>query len=424
MTVLIAGGGIAGAALALACHRVGLPARVFEAVADPAPLGVGINLQPNAVRELTEGGLAHLLPAVGVATREWGLFSTRGLEIWTEPRGLGAGYAWPQWSVHRGRLQLALLDAVRDRLGPGALVTGARVTGWDQDAEGLRVHLQTPDGPRTETGAVLVGADGLHSAVRARLHPDEGAPIWSGKTLWRGAVRARPFRTGASMALIGSMTQRFVAYPISEPDAEGLAEINWIAELALAEPGGRAPSDWSRAAADVSAFLPAFEGWRFGWIDCPALVRATGRIWEYPMVDRDPLPFWTEGRVTLMGDAAHVMWPVGSNGASQAILDASELAAAMARLGPGPAALAAYEAAMRPMAERMIRATRAAQGPDALLGTVEDRCGGVFAEIDQVIPRAEMAAFQDRWRATAGLAREALNAAPPRLPPPPAPAPA
>lgn len=419
MTVLIAGGGIAGLALALACHRVGVPVRVFEAAAEPRPLGVGINLQPNAVRELTEAGLGEMLPRVGVATREWGLFSTKGLEIWTEPRGIAAGYRWPQYSVHRGELQMALLAAVRERLGPEAVVTGARAVGWETDGRRATLLLETAEGTLRVEGAVAVGADGLHSAVRRRMHPAEGPPRWSGAVLWRGTTRARPFRTGASMALIGSMTQRFVAYPISAPDADGVVTMNWIAELAFDASEGWGRSDWSREVS-ADAFLPAFEDWRFGWIDCPALIRGAERVFEYPMVDRDPLPFWTVGRVTLIGDAAHVMWPVGSNGASQAIMDASRLARAFADHGVGEAALAAYEAEQRPAAERMILATRSAQGPDALLGVVEDRCGGVFGDVEPVIPRAEMDAFQARWKAVAGLAREALNAAPPILPPLPA----
>ncbi|MFO7854379.1 MAG: flavin-dependent oxidoreductase [Paracoccaceae bacterium] len=416
MTVLIAGGGIAGLALALTCRQIGLDARVFEAVAEPRPLGVGINLQPNAVRELDELGLMEILPQVGVATREWGLFSTKGLEIWSEPRGREAGYRWPQYSVHRGELQMALLDAARARLGPGAVVTGARVAGWQTTADGVAVRLATEAGERIETGSVLIGADGLHSAVRARLYPEEGSPVWSGAVLWRGTSPAKPFRTGASMALIGSMDRRFVAYPISPPDpATGDCRLNWIAELRVDPAGGWTRQSWT-AEASAADFLPRFADWRFGWIDVPEIVSRAERIYEYPMVDRDPLPRWSFGPVTLMGDAAHVMWPVGSNGASQAIMDARRLGRAMLEHGPTEAALLAYEAEQRPAAERIIRATRSAEGPDALLGVVEDRCGGAFEDVGEVIPRAEMDAFQARWKALAGLAREALNDAPSIVP--------
>ena len=262
---------------------------------------------------------------------------------------------------------------------------------------------------------MIIGADGLHSALRARLHPGEGPPIWSGAVLWRGATRARPFRE-ASMALIGSMEQRFVTYPISDLDARGEALVNWIAELRFDPSGGWAREDWTRRG-DASAVLPRFEDWRFDWIDAPALIRATETIYEYPMVDRDPLPVWTDGPVTLMGDAAHVMWPVGSNGASQAIMDARWLGRAFLDHGVGPEALQAYEARQRPAAQAMIEACRAGKGPDALLGVVEDRSGGAFARIDDVIPTDKMAAFQAGWKSMAGLAREALNAAEPILPP-------
>ena len=417
MTVLIAGGGIAGLSLALTCGQIGVPCRVFEAVREPKPLGVGINLQPNAVRELDELGLMARLPEIGVATREWGLFSTRGLEIWSEPRGRAAGYRWPQYSVHRGELQMLLLEAVRERLGPEAVVTGARVAGWEAAANGIRVRIERADGgEEVASGAALVGADGLHSAVRSRLWPGEGPPVWSGAVLWRGVSRARPFRTGASMALIGSMAQRFVCYPISEADPEtGEARMNWIAELKFDASKGWTKESWTTEAS-AEDFADAFRDWDFGWIDAPGLIAAADRIWEYPMVDRDPLPKWTFGPVTLMGDAAHVMWPVGSNGASQAIMDARKLGRAFALHGVGEAALGAYEAEQRPIAERMIRATRAAEGPDALLGVVEERSGGVFERVEDVIPRAEMDAFQARWKALAGLATEALNAAEPIVP--------
>lgn len=415
MTVLIAGGGIAGLALALTCRQIGVEAKVFESVRDPKPLGVGINLQPNAVRELDELGLMEELPRFGVETEEFGLYSTQGLKVWAEPRGRHAGYRWPQFSVHRGELQMALWRACRDRLEPGAVVSGARAVGWEETPNGVELHLETADGPRVERGALLVGADGLHSAIRRSLHPDEGAPIWSGSVLWRAAVRAVPPKP-AAMAVVGSMTQRFVTYPISDVDGEtGEALVNWIAELTYDASEGWTRSDWNREASQED-FLPEFENWRFDWLDCPTLIRKAGRIFEYPMVDRDPLPFWTQGPTTLIGDAAHVMWPVGSNGASQGIMDARKLGRAFLDHGVGRDALAAYEAEQRPAAERMIRAARGAQGPDALLGLVEDRCGGRFDAVEDVIPRAEAEAFQARWKGLAGLARDALNEAPSIIP--------
>lgn len=220
------------------------------------------------------------------------------------------------------------------------------------------------------------------------------------------------------MALIGTMDQRFVAYPISAPDPEtGEALMNWIAELRFDPSGGWTRSDWNRRV-PASEFAHHFAGWNFGWIDAPSLIAATDEIFEYPMVDRDPLPRWQDGRVSLMGDAAHVMYPVGSNGASQAIMDARKLGRALLDHGPTPQALEAYEAETRPGANRTVLASREA-GPDALLGVVEDRCAGRFEDIEAVIPRAEMDAFQARWKTVAGLAKEALNTAPPILPPQP-----
>lgn len=413
MTVLIAGAGIAGLTLGLTLHQIGVPFRIYEAADELRPLGVGINLQPNAVRELLDLGLGAALERTGVRTREYGFFTKTGLEIWTEPRGTWAGYRWPQYSVHRGALQMELLAALRARAGAEAVVTGARVAGFETGAAGAALRLA--DGRRAE-GALAVAADGIHSAIRRQMYPGEGPPIWKGAILWRGVTQARPFRTGASMILAGHDTQRFVAYPISAPDPEtGLAAINWIAERTVDPSAGWRREDWNRAA-DVAEVLPFFEAWNFGWLDAPGLIRGAARVWEYPMVDRDPIPRWTEGRVTLMGDAAHPTYPVGSNGASQAIVDARVIGARLAEHGVTPAALLAYEAEVRPATEKIILANRGS-GPDAVMQMVEDRCGGVFERIEDVIPRETLAAHAARYKALAGFSIEALNARPPIIPP-------
>lgn len=411
MTVVIVGGGIAGLSLGLTCHQIGAPFRLFEAAKTIAPLGVGINLQPNAVRELFDLGLEHDLATIGVETREYGFFSKHGREIWTEPRGRFAGYHWPQYSVHRGALQMLLHRRLLERAGAAAVETGWHATGFENLADGAVVHLQAPDGAtRSVRGSLVMGADGINSALRAQMEPDEGRPIWAGTLLWRGTTRARPFRTGASIALIGHATQRLVAYPISPPGADGLATINWIAELT--DPDARwRKEDWHRAA-DLADFLPRFAGWRFGWIDAPALIQGAAKVYEYPMVDRDPIARWTRGAVSLIGDAAHPTYPVGSNGASQAIVDARKLGSHLLAHGIGPAALAAYEQEMRPLTTKIVLANRGS-GPDAVLQMVEDRCGGAFERIEDVIPRRALARHAARYRKVAGLDIEALNTRPP-----------
>lgn len=413
--VVVAGGGIAGLTLALTLDQIGVPVQVVEATRELRPLGVGINLQPNAVRELLDLGLGDRLPTIGIATEEYGFYSKSGKEIWVEPRGLLAGYAWPQYSVHRGELQMLLYRTVLERLGPDAVATGTRAVGFTNERDHVTVQLETATGATTIDGSVLIGADGLHSALRAQIVPDEGPPIWSGQLLWRGATRGVPFRTGASMALIGNASQRFVTYPISAPDADGVATMNWIAELSFDPSGGWNREDWTRRAA-IEDFVDAFADWTFDWIDCPAMVRSTAEVFEYPMVDRDPLERWTHGRMTLMGDAAHIMYPVGSNGASQAIVDARRIGRAFVDHGVGPDALEAYEEEMRPATARMILAARGS-GPDAVLQIVEDRCGGDFDDIEDVMPYEERAAFAANFKKTAGFSIEALNASPPILGP-------
>ncbi|MEL7463215.1 MAG: flavin-dependent oxidoreductase [Pseudomonadota bacterium] len=407
MTVLISGAGIAGLSLALTCHQIGVPCRIVEQVREVKPLGVGINLQPNAVRELFDLGLERELAAIGVPTQELAMLAANGKEVWREPRGRDAGYRWPQYSVQRGELQMMLYRAVLDRLGQDAIETGAK--GRAFRTEGDEAVLETDSGERR--GAVLIAADGLHSAIRRQMHPDEGAPIWAGAILWRGATRAKPFAERNVMAMIGDYGQKFVTYPISGPDETGEVLINWIAERAFDAGHGWAREDWSREA-QASDFLPWFEDWRFGRIDVPALITGAKVVYEYPMVDRDPADHWTDGRVTLMGDAAHIMYPTGSNGASQAIVDARKIGRAFIDHGVGPEALAAYETEMRPRMAKVIAANRGA-GPDYVLEIVKERSGGDFDDVETVMPHAERAAFASNYKSTAGFDPATLNAQPP-----------
>ncbi|GAA4054881.1 flavin-dependent oxidoreductase [Nonomuraea soli] len=384
MRIVIAGAGIGGLSAALSLHAAGFTdVTVHEAARAIEPLGVGINLLPHAVRELTELGLAGRLAAIGVATAELAYFNRYGTPIWSEPRGLDAGYAWPQYSVHRGRLQLLLLEAVLERLGPGSVVTGSRITGpGDED--------------------LLVGADGINSDVRRRLYPDEGPPPWNGLVLWRGTSHGEPYLTGRSMIMAGDGTQKFVAYPI----APGL--INWIAEKPLdGEPPER--GNWNRPA-DLAEIGRHFADWRFDWLDVPALIAGAEKAYEYPMVDRDPLPRWTfglgEGKVTLLGDAAHAMYPIGSNGASQAIIDARVLAHALARDD-----LDFYEAERRP-ATTALQLSNRKMGPEVVMKLAHERAPHGFDDVEQVIPYEERAEIAASYKRTAGFDPASLNARP------------
>tara|TARA_B110000014_G_scaffold97873_1_gene67261 strand:+ start:807 stop:2060 length:1254 start_codon:yes stop_codon:yes gene_type:complete len=412
MTVIVAGGGIAGMTMALTCHELGLPVIVHESVSQLEPLGVGINLQPNAVRELYDLGLETQLNAIGVPAKEWALVGRNGNDVWAEPRGLDAGYLWPQFSVHRGRLQILLYEEVLSRLGAGAVITGSRLMSYESQDDKVQASFRSASGQVTTIeGSVLIGADGLHSAVRRQMCPTEGPPVWGGPVMWRGTSEAVPIRTGGSFVLVGKLDQRFVCYPISRPDpATGLATINWIAELTYDTSQDWGDSDWNREVS-IDKFLGEFEDWAFDWLDIPELIRSASNVYEYPMVDRDPIESWVDGRCILIGDAAHVMYPVGSNGASQAIVDARVLGAEMQRLGVGIAALKSFEDAMLRDLNELVLRNRGA-GPIGILGLVEERCGGVFDDIEDVIPRAEIEDYMARYKAAAGFAIETLNNSP------------
>lgn len=415
--VLIAGGGIGGLALALTLHQIGVRCTVFESVRELKPLGVGINIQPNAVRELFDLGItADDLDAVGLPAREWALVGQQGQEIYAEPRGTDAGYEWPQYAAHRGKLHMLLHDTLIDRAGADAVWLGARVTGYEKNADGTVTALIThADGTEAiENGALLIGADGIHSAIRAQMHPDQPPIHWGGALMWRGTTRARPHRTGSSFIGLGTHRQRMVIYPISHPDADGYADINWIAEVTFDETEDR-KSGWYKPA-KVSDFIHHFEGWTYDWLDVPALLRGAEEAYENPMIDRDPVQTWVDGPVALIGDAAHAMYPTGSNGASQAIIDARTIGAKMIEHGVTPAAIAAYDADLcGPVSELVLRNRGA--GPFGLLNMVNDRCGGVFDNIDDVVPPEERADFMARYKAAAGFAMEKLNAAGPTIPP-------
>jgi 2-polyprenyl-6-methoxyphenol hydroxylase-like FAD-dependent oxidoreductase len=417
--VLIAGAGIGGLSVALTLHQIGIPCIVFETVAEIRPLGVGINLQPNAVRELYELGLgAAALDQIGIPTQEWALVGLNGNDVYSEPRGMKAGYNWPQYSVHRGKLQMLLYRAVVERLGPDAVRTGHKVAGYRNHAsgQGITAQLQDRAGNTSEVdGALLIAADGLHSAVRQQMYPAQPPVQWGGAIMWRGVTRARPIRTGASFVGLGTHRQRVVFYPISAPDpVTGLADVNWIAEITVDNSGGLPVGDWNKRVRHED-FLHHFEGWNYDWIDIPGMLRGAAEVFEYPMIDRDPVPTWVDGNAALLGDAAHVMYPTGSNGASQAIVDARVLGAVLLEHGVNAAALQVYDRQLCPEISPLILRNRGA-GPFGLLNLLDERCGSVFDDIETVIPKAERDEFMERYKSAAGFAAAKLNAAPSLIP--------
>ena len=406
--VLIVGGGVGGLALALSLHQAGISCRVFEAVPAILPLGVGINLLPHAMRELSELGLQDALAARAIETRELAFYSRHGQFIYKEPRGRFAGYDWPQLSIHRADLHDVLRTAVRQRLGDDAVQLGHRCIQVDQDANGVTLHF---DKAQPQSGKLVVGCDGIHSALRRQLVPGEGPPKYSGVNMWRGAVRWPAFLGGDTMVSTGWMTVgKTVIYPVrpGTPGTGGLPLINWVAEI---ERPDAVRQDWT-GRGRLADMMPAFSGLKFDWLDITAMIESTEEILEYPMVDRDPLPRWNLGRLTLLGDAAHPMYPRGSNGAGQAIIDARFLAGQIRKLGAGEAALAAYETVRNPATAKVVLTNRT-DPPDAILREVWKRSGGKrFERIEDVISAAELQEMSDRYKKVAGFDRETLKTRP------------
>jgi 5-methylphenazine-1-carboxylate 1-monooxygenase len=400
----IIGGGIGGAAAALSLHEIGVEVDVFEAVGEMRALGVGINLLPHAVRELDVLGLLEELRARAIAPELLVYCTRRGQEIWREPRGAAAGYPWPQLSVHRGVLQEVLIDALVDRIGTDHLHLGHRLV--EVDDRGGRPAAVFDGGARVEAD-VVVAADGIHSVLRSQRYPDEGPPLWNGALLWRGIAEVEPVLDGRSMVWAGHPEQKFVAYPIADLPG-GRQALNFIAELRRPDSELGKGESWSRAGSPAD-FLPAFEDWRFGWLDAPSVIRAAPETFLFPMVDRDPVPQWTFGRTTLLGDAAHPMYPIGSNGASQAILDARVLAGCLRRHPDDvDEALARYEAARRPATAAIVSANRGL-GPELPMRLVEERAPEGFDDIAEVITPDEIAEVTEGYRRTAGFALAELQ---------------
>lgn len=400
VAIVIAGAGIGGLTAALSLHRAGFrDITVYERATALRPLGVGINLLPHAVRELTELGLGERVERLGVPPGTLAYYNRHGQQIWSEPRGRDAGYRWPQLSVHRGMFQMDLLAAVRETLGRAAVRTGHRLV----EARDGVARFATAAGEVAVEADLVIGADGIHSALRRQHEPDEGPPVWNGLTLWRGTARAPGFLDGRTMIMAGDAEQKFVAYPIG-PDL-----INVVAERR--GPGFAGPNaDWNRAV-DPAPIVELFTKWRFPWLDVPALLRAADEILEYPMVDRDPIGRWTYGTTTLLGDAAHPMYPNGSNGASQAILDARTLAFHLATAETVEQALGAYEADRRPATTALVLSNRR-QGPEQVMVLAHERAPEGFAHIHDVIAPDELTEIATGYKKAAGFLPSALNERP------------
>jgi 5-methylphenazine-1-carboxylate 1-monooxygenase len=406
MKICIAGAGITGCVAGVLLKQAGHEVTVFEAVSELSQVGVGINLLPHAVSILDRVGLASTLENHGIATRELVYFNRHGQRIWGEPRGRFAGYPVPQISIHRGTLQMTLLEALRGALGDDHVFTGHRFVSVDGTSP-VTAMFERTDGSTVATEADLfVAADGIHSTLRRLRYPDEGLPHYGGRILWRAISRAKSFLTGATMIMAGHQDCKFVAYPIDRPDAEGMQTLNWIAELTVDQMPER--ENWNKEG-NKADFAAHFGDWHFDWLDLPALIEGAERVFEFPLVDRDPLPAWTFGVTTLLGDAAHPMYPIGSNGASQGILDADALVRALAEYADPAEALKAYEAERLPATAAIVLANRG-NGPEICMQMAEERAPGGFGDVSEVFADGELEAIAARYKAVAGFTKEAVAA--------------
>jgi 2-polyprenyl-6-methoxyphenol hydroxylase-like FAD-dependent oxidoreductase len=407
--ILIVGGGIGGLTLGLALHAANIPCRVFESAPEIRAVGVGINLLPHATKELAALGLEADLARVAIETKDASFFNRFGQLIYEEPLGRAAGYDYPQFSIHRGDLQMVLLEAFKSRAGADRILTNHHCVGVEQDDNGVTLHFAVGSSDavgKSVRGRAAIACDGINSVIRRQFFPDEGEPRYSGVNMWRGVTRWKPILSGASMTRAGWLSHgKMVIYPIREAGSDGLQLINWVAEI---ETPNYRRRDWNRAGS-LDDFIGAFADWHFDWLDVPAFIRAADSVLEFPMVDQDPLPRWSFGRVTLLGDAAHPMVPRGSNGAGQAILDTRAMTSALLANDDPVAAFAAYEKQRLEATTRVVLTNRT-NPPDAILREVFQRTNDrPFKAIGDVISHDELVALSDSYKQIAGFSKEALR---------------
>ncbi len=407
--IAIVGGGIGGLALALGLHQRGLACDVYETVPEVREIGVGITLLPHAVTELAALGLQAELEAEGIENLESVFFNRYGQFIYREPRGRHAGYAVPEIGIHRGKLHRALLAAVRQRLGYDRVHLNHRAVGIEQDGQGATIAFQTSTGeplPAVRADAV-VACDGVNSALRRQFYPDEQL-AFAGINTWRGVTVHKPILTGKSYLRIGSIdTGKMVIYPIADNvDGQGNQLVNWVAEIRRE---GAPMNDWNRPG-DAADFIEIVKDWRFDWLDVPALIRGASQSFEYPMVDKDPVPRWTFGRLTLLGDAAHPMYPRGSNGSAQALVDARTLADQLAQGGDPQAALERYQALRLAPTARVVETNRTLP-PDFIIMKADELSGGqpIAGSIDDLISQEELGQISEQYKTVAGFSLDALK---------------
>ena len=403
MNIAIVGGGIAGLSFALGLHKRGIDCDVFEAVTDIKEIGVGITLLPHAMRELAELGLQDALEAVGIENLESVFYTQHGQYVYKEARGRHAGYTLPEIGIHRGKLHRILFDAAVSRLGADKVHTGMRCSAFSQNDHGVEIefsnaHTQTSIKVQAQ---IAVACDGVNSVIRTQMHPQD-ALCFAGINTWRGVTVHPPILTGKSYLRIGTVeVGKMVIYPIIDNvDGKGSQLINWVAEL---QKPNAAMNDWNRPG-DPAVCAEIFKDWTFDFLNVPELILKADKVFEYPMVDKNALPFWTQGRVTLMGDAAHPMYPRGSNGSAQALIDARTLADQLAQHTDPKEALKAYEVLRLAPTAKVVETNRNVP-PDFIIMKAHELSGGKpFRHIDDLITQDELRQISDHYKTVAGFA--------------------
>jgi len=410
MKVIIAGAGIGGLSAALSLNKIGIDVKIYESVSDIRPLGVGINVLPHASRELIALGLQSELDKFAIRTRSMQYFTCRGKPVLSVPCGEYAGYNWPQYSLHRGEFQMMLLNVFKQRAGEDSVLTGHQLADFEQDEGSVTAHFikpETGEKSLSKTADVLIGADGLHSAARKKLYPNEGQPVFASMVCMRGSVESGPYLDGESMIICGDKRLRLVSYPISKQAREqGRSHINWIAAIPK-QTDSPLEEDWNKLA-DAEELIKLYQDWQFDWLNVPQLISKTKKVFEFPVYDRDPLKQWTFDRVSLIGDAAHPLIPVSSSGAVHAIIDGRALAYALGTNSDVTTGLKAYEDDRLKKANQVVLASRQ-NGPDEVLEIVKEECPEDAEDIFLHVDKARLEKIIDDFKKRSGFGIDALN---------------
>jgi 2-polyprenyl-6-methoxyphenol hydroxylase-like FAD-dependent oxidoreductase len=409
VSIAIIGGGITGLALALNLQQRDIACEVYESAPEVKELGVGISLLPHAMREFTALGLQQTLLEAGIENKESRFFNRFGQLIYSEPRGKYAGYDYPEVGIHRGRLHTALYQTALERLGEDCIHVNRKCVGFEQTGESVQISfIETSSGTAVDpvNADIAIACDGVNSTVRKQLYPDD-AVVFTGINTWRGTSVRKPIFDGLTYIRVGTLqTGKIVIYPIIDDyDGQGNQLINWTTEF---QTEGAAQNDWNKPG-QLEDFFHMYEDWHFDWLDVADMIRTSEYIFEYPMVDKDPLDQWTFDRVTMAGDAAHPMYPRGSNGAAQGVIDARSLADALQQQDNPLDALKAYEAERVEPTGNVVRTNRSSP-PDVIIMKVEELVGDrPFDNLDDYVSQDELRALSDRYKQVAGFSKEALR---------------